>query len=66
VLDGFPIRGVRSEGYVGAGAWGGILRRCIVTDNQTGASGAGVADATCESCVISGNKTEAYGGGAYN
>ena len=68
-LDGFTIRGARensSSSPIGAGAYGGILRRCVVTDNHTGASGGGVACAICESCTIAGNKsTDWMAGGAY-
>lgn len=70
VLEGFTIRGARQKSgmsVIGAGVHGGILRRCIVTDNQTdGASGGGVACAVCESCTISGNKSTSWrAGGAY-
>ncbi|MBQ7252092.1 MAG: InlB B-repeat-containing protein [Kiritimatiellae bacterium] len=70
VLDGFTLRGGHpTNGFyaIGAGAFGGILRNCIVTDNRTDGAGGGVGFAICEGCVISGNKSsEWHGGGAFN
>lgn len=74
VLEGFTLRGGRGGpyAYVGAGALGGILRRCIITDNYSkmasggGYSGGGVAYAVCESCTISKNQSGYLGGGAFN
>lgn len=70
VLDGFTLRKGRPSGgiyYPGAGAYGGTLRRCVLTDNDSGeAAGGGAANATLESCTVSGNRTEYNGGGAWN
>jgi predicted outer membrane repeat protein len=69
VLEGFTIRGGRQSGgasSVGAGVYGGTLRHCIITDNDSGsASGGGAAYAILDSCKISGNRSGNYGGGAF-
>ena len=69
VLDGFTLRGGHpTNGFwsTGAGAFGGGLRNCIVTDNWTTGSGGGVAFSLCEECVISRNRSTAWGGGSIN
>ena len=68
-LEGFTLRKGRPTGGIspiGAGAYGGTLRRCIITDNDSGnASGGGAAYAILECCQIIGNRSCFNGGGAF-
>ncbi len=64
VLNGFTLANANSDTAAGAGALGGTLINCVVTNN-VGAYGGGIDFALAIGCLIAGNTAE-YGGGAEN
>lgn len=63
VLEGFTLCNGQTA-YAGGGAYGGVLKRCIVRDNVAGTAGGGLYGSRAENTIIVRNCSETFGGGA--
>ena len=63
VVEGFTLR--NGQALIGGGAFGGDLRRCVITNCVVEAFGGGAAFARLTDCTVVGCTAKMEGGGAY-
>ena len=61
-LAGFTLRNADAAGYMGGGAYGGVLENCIIS-NCTAGAGGGACNAVLRNCRVFGCWADASGGG---
>ena len=62
-LEGFTLCNGQTAS-AGGGAYGGVLKRCVVRDNVAGTAGGGLYGSRAENTIIVRNSAETFGGGA--